>query len=156
MASLTLTAPDSWGFLAGSTLYNGVVYGFDTFSGAQDRLNYYAGAVINTPVEGLTTGLSFDYVDFGTTPSDKHYILGGYASYRLTDKLSVHGRGEYAWYEYDSYDGCWWELTGTIQYDLWANVISRVELRYEHDDEFDYYGESKCGLLLAANINYVF
>lgn len=161
MGSITLTAPQSMGFLAGSALYVGVVDGFagDLGGGESAHLNLYAGAVINTPVTGLTTGIAFDYVDFDDLNTDVEYNVGLYASYKATPKLSFHGRAEYGWWEEDfgggaDFNGCWWGLTGTVQYDLWANVISRLELRYEHDSNSGFVRE--CGAGLYANITYVF
>jgi hypothetical protein len=153
MGSLSLTAPESWGSLAGSTLYVGAVYGFD--GGNDDQLNVYLGSVINTPIENLTTGFAFDYVDFnpGSDFEDRLYILGAYASYRATEKLSFHGRAEYGIFDDEFDSSCFWGLTGTLQYDLWDNVLSRLELRYEMDDSF---ADNKCGLGLFANIVYIF
>lgn len=159
MGSVSFTAPDSWGFLSGSTWYNGAVYGIN--SDQTYQLNYYSGAVINTPITGLTTGVAFDFVDFNYSgyDYDNVYNLGLYASYKATDKLSFHGRGEYGWecYGYNSgseYSFCWWGLTGTIQYDLWENVISRLEARYEVEE--DYSDGYTCGAGLYANFIYKF
>ncbi|HWH67798.1 MAG TPA: outer membrane beta-barrel protein, partial [Candidatus Sulfotelmatobacter sp.] len=72
MGSIALTAPDSLGFLAGSTLYGGIVNGFSTtqtrsasaISGYGENVtSYYAGATIATPVTGLRLGAAFDYLD---------------------------------------------------------------------------------------------
>ena len=57
------------------------------------------------------------------------------------------------------------ELTATIQYNLWANVISRVEFRWDHADSHPYpFGvvseESGNGVedsfILALNVIYTF
>src|SRR6266487_3014767 len=58
MASVALTAPQSWGWAAGSTLYAGVVNGFDAATpgpagagqGARKQTSWYTGATIATPV----------------------------------------------------------------------------------------------------------
>ncbi|HKI68552.1 MAG TPA: hypothetical protein VKA67_03120, partial [Verrucomicrobiae bacterium] len=54
-------------------------------------------------------------------------------------------------------------LTGTVQYDLWANVISRLELRYDYNDGFngqsaDPYGQTyqKNAVTFYANVIYKF
>ena len=56
-------------------------------------------------------------------------------------------------------------LTGTVQYDLWKNVLSRLELRWDHaaDGNEAYGGEGtvatpnrKNAYLLAANVIYKF
>src|SRR6185369_6513265 len=55
MGSITLTAPDSWGSLAGSGLYMGVV---DGFGGANDQTSFYIGTTIATPIKALKVGAS--------------------------------------------------------------------------------------------------
>ncbi|HMP82909.1 MAG TPA: outer membrane beta-barrel protein [Verrucomicrobiota bacterium] len=157
MGSVQLTAPDSMGFLAGSSLYTGVVSGGAAGSG-DNTFNYYAGVVANTPIADLTVGAAFDYARWTDSgDKDEHYVIGLYASFKATEKLSFHGRGEYGWWEYDpdggsSSDGCYYGLTGTVQYDLFANVISRLEIRAEFDDEYS----EECGVGLFANIIYTF
>lgn len=159
---ISLTAPESWGSLAGSALYVGAVTGFN---GSDDQWNLYAGAVVNTPVEGLTAGIAYDYTDrvpawIGTV-SDTVDIstLGLYASYKATDKLSFHARGEYGWFNaLPGVDGCFYSLTGTVQYDLWANVVTRIELRYDSAEDLQAAGliNEDESILLAANIVYKF
>jgi len=139
---VTYTAPSSWGWAAGSALFAGVLYGsVDTTSAtgvpqAGNQVNYYGGLTLNTPWKALTGGLAFDYVqnyaDLGVNDS----IFGLYATYKATDKLSFNARGEYV--ETDSgfsHVGSenLVELTGTVEYDLWANVQSRVEVRWDQD-----------------------
>jgi hypothetical protein len=164
MGSVAMTAPSSWGWAAGSTMYAGVVYGFNNAAtsdgdgevagfAAGDQLNGYFGATLNTPIKALTVGAAFDYVqnlgggssDDGYNNHNDVYVVGLYATYKATDKLSLSARGEYlhvenisaysggefSAYSY-SYSGDAYELTGTIEYDLWANVISRVEVRWDH------------------------
>jgi hypothetical protein len=165
--SIALTAPDDWGFIGGSTLYVGSVHGFA--GGTDDTDNYYVGAVLKTPVAGLTVGLAWDWVNNGQA------ILGGpsnesvgtyalYASYRLPDsKMSLHGRLEYADGGHiaaagnEDVEGM--ALTGTLQYDLWANVLSRLEIRWDHSmgepDAFQG-GESPDYITLLANFVYKF
>ena len=170
MGSIALTAPKDSGFLAGSTLYGGVVYGINnpgssvggspTFSGGRDQGNYYAGATLNTPVAGLKAGVAFDYVaDFGGSSTDV-WVAGLYASYQATEKLSFHARGEYGKLN-TAPDVTIADLTGTVQYDLWKNVISRLELRWDQahqplsvPDEVS--GFTETGVSLYANFIYKF
>ena len=68
MGSIALTAPDSMGFLSGSTLYAGIVSGYNnsiwgTGLGA-NQTSYYVGATVATPVTGLRMGAAFDYLDY--------------------------------------------------------------------------------------------
>ena len=99
MASVALTAPDSWGFLSGSTLYAGAVNGFNDVSlgGLSAKpatvTSYYVGATVATPVTGLRAGASFDYLDVHALNNDT-YSVAGYLSYQATEKLSFHARAE--------------------------------------------------------------
>jgi hypothetical protein len=157
---LTLTAPDSWGSFKGSTLSAG----FDHGQGAptHDKSEVYVGTTINTPVKDLTFGVAWDAIFHNDVPvdgvdTDESYFqaIAGYGSYKLTDKLTLNGRVEYAdgislgkladaingTPSYEEFDGDplannplnkVFALTGTLQYDLWANVISRLEIRWDH------------------------
>ncbi len=156
LGSAAFTAPSSWGWAAGSSLYAGIIYGFNGQDGGPagfhqggNQINYYAGATFNTPCKQLTVGAAFDYAhNYGggyesLTYYDEYNVLaaGLYATFKATDKLSISARGEYVYGE-DKYapqhgsgatfsdDG--FELTGTVEYDLWANVISRLEMRWDH------------------------
>lgn len=132
MGSLAFTVPEDAGFLAGSTVYAGFIEGFGT--PAEDQANYYVGATMNTPVAGVKVGLAFDYVDdlvFGPVQDDAR-TYGGYVSFQATEKLSLHARAEYADLD-DVYGSDIFALTGTVQYDLWKNVLSRLEIRWDHN-----------------------
>ncbi|MBI3881101.1 MAG: outer membrane beta-barrel protein [Verrucomicrobia bacterium] len=141
MAALSLTAPESMGFLKGSTFYAGVIDGFGG-SATYNTVNYYAGITLATPVAGLTVGASADYVNGvifpagGVPPtSNEATALALYASFKM-DKWSFHGRAEYfqggdvaAFRVGPNASG--YAFTATIQYDLWANVLTRLELRWD-------------------------
>jgi hypothetical protein len=208
---LTLTAPDSWGFIKGSTLAGGFDFGqgytstgsgtiFDeTHVKAHDRAEWYVGATLNTPVQGLTFGASYDGIehnDVGGVDTGYFQAFAGYGSYKATDKLTISGRAEYAdgmglgvaanninGYSFravpDGDGGTFDEtvanplnkvlaFTGTVQYDLWANVISRLEIRWDHAaNGADAFGgnpillsgdapNKKNEIMLAANLIYKF
>jgi hypothetical protein len=175
--SIALTAPSDWGWLAGSSLYAGALCGFDANAGGnQTRDNYYVGATVNTPVTGLKAGVSFDYVHMwgtATTPTsvispvfngtglDNQYAWGVYASYQATEKMSLHARGEIIREQgaATAADNEAYALTGTVQYDLWENVISRLEMRWDHGDQPSY-GDAanlqRNAVMVAANIIYKF
>jgi hypothetical protein len=200
----TLTAPDSWGSFKGSTL----VGGFDDGQGAatHNREEVYVGTTINTPVTGLTFGASWDAIFHNDIPAynsgtdtDMGYFqaIAGYVSYKVTEKLTVNGRVEYAdgpslGALADNINGvAFYEeegdpyvpnplnkvlaVTGTLQYDLWANVISRLEIRWDHSmngaDAFGGVGspgenyatgaatglpDKKNEVMVAANVIYKF
>jgi hypothetical protein len=132
MGAVALTAPDDWGWIGGSTLYGGVINGFS--SGINDnQTHYYIGGTLATPVTGLKVGGSFDYLNAFNHDSsgDIIWTMAGYGSYQATEKLSFHGRAEYMQGEATPEDFEFFALTGTVQYDLWENVISRLEIRYD-------------------------
>jgi hypothetical protein len=175
MGSIAFTAPESMGFMQGSTLYAGVVNGFDANVGAaggDDRTHWYVGGSVATPVKGLKLGASIDYTtaddDDPATLNDNPYAgaYAAYLSFAATEKLSLHGRLEYA----DSDSTVFGPrkvvaLTGTVQYDLWKNVLSRLEARWDHSATGDdaYGGEAagsvptkKNNFIFAANLVYKF
>jgi len=189
---LTLTAPDSWGSLKGSALYAGIDYGEGDSGGAtvsggtgHDRQEVYVGTTINTPVKDLTVGASWDWIHhvdiftgFGTVDAQYVDSIAGYVSYKATDKLSLNGRAEYAngpgltgllaaadgeapgHHPFNKVMA----VTGTLQYDLWANVISRLEVRWDHAaDSSTPFGGTVPGVgtkrnevMVAANAIYKF
>jgi hypothetical protein len=195
---LTLTAPDSWGFLKGSALFAGIDYGegnsggvntIDTSSG-HDRQQVYFGTTINTPIKDLTFGATWDWIHHfdvvnaaGSAISLRYAdAAAGYVSYKVTDKLTLNGRGEYA--NGPGLTGLLFvtdgeapgvggsggafnkviALTGTMQYDLWENVISRLEIRWDHAADASVpFGGTVAGtgakrneVMLAANMIYKF
>ena len=174
--SVALTAPSDWGWLAGSSLYGGVLVGFDLAANGGaggTRDNYYVGATVNTPVTGLKAGISFDYVHMWNgastasiispalgAPVDNQYAWALYLSYQATEKMSLHGRAETIREQGDvaGSDNEAYALTGTIQYNLWENVISRAEIRWDHGDQDSYGADAdlKNAVMVAANIIYKF
>jgi len=193
LGSITYTAPSSWGWAAGSSFYLGIEYGFNGGTGINndsgdtgyyangDQVNYYAGATLNTPWKQLTAGVAFDYVhnfygggtDFGDIWYNDVSVLGLYATYKATDKLSLNGRAEYLHGQYNEndygthfgYSSEGMELTGTVEYDLWANVISRLEIRWDRwgslntpfsiNDDYDRLA-NRDAVGLYANVIYKF
>jgi hypothetical protein len=197
MASATFTAPDSTGFLKGSTASVGWVHGQDSqeFGNGVEN-NFYAGATLSTPITQLKVGAAFDYLfednnDAGVTGhhsnQDDIWAIGLYGTFQATDKLSFNARGEYlsddsnpddivTLYNHTAtFDGepftaggnAAEELTFTAQYNLWANVISRAEFRWDHVEHSDPFGASENAsnngepdksndFLLALNLIYQF
>jgi hypothetical protein len=196
MGSIAVTAPESMGALSGSTLYGGVVNGFNNGalgSGlALPTLNGYVGATIATPVTGLRVGAAWDILSVNTTPSTgflagtktegEIWSLALYASYQATEKLSLHLRGEYITGDVDSPSGYTrgtlpagslagdvldngiYAVTATVQYDLWKNVLSRLEFRWDHAEHGTMFGSADSfgrptaenSFMLAANVIYKF
>ena len=63
------------------------------------------------------------------------WTLAGYLSFQASEKLSLHGRLEYGELDGLGLDGEILSATATVQYDLWANVISRLEVRWDDVEE---------------------
>ena len=102
----------------------------------------------------LKVGSSFDLVSvadeappgaFYNPHNDSGWVVGAYANVQATDKLSFNGRFEYYDLEtgvspYFDSNGKGEEFTLTLQYNLWANVISRAEFRWDHADQGNAFG----------------
>src|ERR1043166_789423 len=144
MGSVALTAPENFGFLSGSTLYFGIVNGFNDDPGyLVAQTSYYVGCTLATPVTGLRLGTSLDIFDAHNL-SGETWSGAEYVSYQATDKLSLHLRGEYLkdrgvqkffldpTLTFPTNPDETLGVTATAQYDLWKNVISRLELRWDH------------------------
>lgn len=147
---LTFTAPTNWGSFSGSTLVAGIAQGPGAVT--HDRTHVYVGASLNLPITNLTVGAAWDSInhcDIGGVDTGYIYTVAGYATYKFTDKCSLHLRGEYG--KGDglallggttpiSSGGAFANIpftkviavTGTLQYDIWSNVISRLEVRWDH------------------------
>ena len=130
-------------------------------------------------MSALKVGAAFDYLDLhnstggpgGNASDDSTWIAGLYGNIQATDKLSLNVRGEY-FQSHGSglYDtgatpsNAGEELTATVQYNLWANVISRLEARWDHAEHGKFFGANQTtgaakrnnDFLLALNLIYQF
>jgi hypothetical protein len=97
LGSVVITMPDSFGPLAGSVLYAGIVEGPDGFNaGGKDALNLYVGGTVKTPVEGLSVGAAWDYRDDGAGLEEaRAYSIAGYLSYLFTEKFKANARVDF-------------------------------------------------------------
>ena len=131
LASLSYTMPDSMGFLAGSELTYARVDGAGADGAERD--NSYLGASIPLPVEGLSYSLSWDNVEYETGADTT--LVGHNLSYAASDKMTINLR-----YETGNVNGATNNNDGVsdiaigIDYQLWENVISRVEYIDSSDD----------------------
>jgi len=170
LASVVLTAPESFGFLKGSSLYAGVIDGLGNGGSTSDTTSYYAGLWVPTPIEGLGLGASYDYVGTkGLNNATYANALAGYATLRM-EKWQFSNRAEYAtgtvgtWYFSSSARPNNKVLadTFTVGYDLWQNVTTRAEFRWDHDLTGQANGNEPFGdrdnnaLSLALNVIYKF
>jgi hypothetical protein len=173
--AIAFTAPDSFAWAKGATLNLGTLINID--KGGQD--NYYAGLTLPTPITALKVGAAFDVVSANNAGennslNDSGWVAGVYAIVQPTEKLSFNLRGEYfdlqgidsvvaTTYSSNPYNaatnGKGEEVTATLQYNLWANVISRLEFRWDHIDSGtafgNNYGDANT-FQLAANFIYTF
>lgn len=196
MGAVTLKAPESFGALKGSALYGGIVD--NGLSGAPNTINYYVGLSVPTPIKEITVGAAFDYLSDGAGEGTWATAIAGYISYQVSEKLKVNARGEFAKSDYNAWqigpglgepvlgpsysytDGFIYtgatrlfSTTVTLDYALWANVITRLEVIWDHDlngsdifsSEYSTATESDVpvivngrnnSVLLAANIIYKF
>jgi hypothetical protein len=185
MASATFTASTNWGWIGGSTLSGVIINGFNGGSpavgGAQaDQTSFYIGASMNTPWTALKVGAAYDYADVrsqGLTkpfPGSPTIGAAGYANagslyttWQATEKMSVNGRAEYASFANPTFGipSKIMALTGTVSYDLWKNVLTRAEIRWDHalDGSHAFGGTSTTGtgtqrdsFEMIANVVYKF
>jgi len=191
MGALSITLPDNVGFLKGSTLYACVINGLNSASPAAGtnsanrvQTSFYVGGTLSTPITALKVGASYDYAmvrSSGGVGGGHVQAADLYTSFQATEKLSLHARGEYFWQnsegvvapvsssssQFLSFPGKVLAVTGTVQYDLWKNVLSRLEVRWDHAaDGADAYGGDlgsptaapgkRNAVLIAANVIYKF
>jgi hypothetical protein len=167
MGALSLKAPESWGWLAGSSLYGGIVDG--GMSNASDSVNYYVGLSMPTPIKEVTVGAAWDYIADGYGEGSWGNVIAGYISWQITEKLKATSRIEYAesntqiWItpvDDPSYQGGEEQIfavTATLDYALWANVVSRIEMIWDHDlNGNEAFNQSNNAILLVAEIAYKF
>jgi hypothetical protein len=171
LSQLTLTAPGGWGFLKGSVLTLG--YGLGPGVAERDQDEWYVGATINSPVKALSFGTCLDFIKhvaIGTEDTGYFASYCFYAFFNVTEKLTLNGRAEYAegpalgaMTTTEAFNKVI-ALTGTVQYDLWANVVTRLEVRWDHAaDRTTPFGGTVVGLsnkknelMIAANVIYKF
>jgi hypothetical protein len=143
-----------------------VAYTEDTFDTIMVPGHFGHTTTVSVPTGTATDTVDAKYVD----------ALAGYASYKITDKLTINGRAEYAngpglaallYADDGELNEHFHEvlaLTGTIQYDLWDNVITRLEVRWDNAMGSHAFGspESVTGegkdneVMIAANVIYKF
>jgi hypothetical protein len=166
MASVVAKAPESTGWLAGSSLYAGVVDG--GIRNGKDSLLVYVGGTMSTPWKELTVGAAFDYVNHVNGLRGHANAFAFYASYQVTEKLKLNNRFEYATMSnaFNVDDGAEGFFTRsskivadtiTADYALWANVVTRLEFRWDHGaNGLTRFGGQRNDLSLAANVIYKF
>jgi hypothetical protein len=142
MGSVVIKAPESTGWLSGSSLYVGAVNG-DSIGAKNDPTLLYVGASLATPIKELSIGASADLLfnAASTALGDKSYAnaYAFYTGYQITEKLKANNRFEYATSGYGAFmpnrtNGEGDKIIGetfTLDYALWANVLTRGEFRWD-------------------------
>jgi len=153
LGSVSLTAPDSFGFLKGATLNAGVVTGQTgaAAAAAQSFQNIHVSGSLPTFWESIKLGVAYDLIRNDNAADTTS--LAAYLTFKDVgiEKLSLNTRIEY----FDNGGGL--DLGGaaqaargaanvagmgaaeilattiTLDYQLWANVLSRLEYRWDHD-----------------------
>ncbi len=140
MGALSVTAPKGSGFLEGATAYVGVVHGLASDGSDDDpRTSFYAGLTVPTPVENLGVGIAYDYRWANQNGgSEWATAVAGYLTYQATQQLKLGVRGEYAAGSPGTWSGGedqerYFGVTTTVDYSLWANVLTRLEFRWDTD-----------------------
>ena len=163
MGSVVVKAPESAGWLAGSSLYVGAVNG-DANGAKNDPTLLYVGVSLATPIKELSLGASADLL-FNAGLGGQSYAnaYAFYTGYQITEKLKANNRFEYATSGYGAFlpgrtqDKIIGE-TFTLDYALWSNVLTRGEFRWDRsvDGGANPFDGQKNDLSLTASIVYKF
>jgi hypothetical protein len=141
-------SPDSkWN---GAFVDAGVIYGH-SFSRRVYSTEAYLGGAVSTPSKRFTFGLANYYRDDAASLS--LYAVDVYASFQASADLSIHSRVEYGRRLSGPIRDIL-NLTETLQYDLWRNVISRLEVKWERSALF--IAEPRNNVIVLANLIYKF
>jgi len=165
--ALNLVAPDSLGFLSGTTVDVAYING-NTSTGNDPVSNFYVGVSVPLPVENLSAGIAYDARQDdghagGNGKTDS--VLGLYLEYAVSDKLTLNARiervedGPYLNIgRVTSHNTDAWDYTLTANYALWDGVSTRLEYRHtalddseDHTNAIDPKNDS-----VTANVIYEF
>jgi len=144
LLSISYTLPDSLGPLGGTQLYAARIDGVGADATETDYT--YISAEVPLPVEGLSYMVAWDIAEYATSGQGDSNVVGHYLAYTVNDKLTVNFRYEHGNINHDL-DGGGSVGTGSFEnadglesytigldYKLWENVTSRVELRSSDSD----------------------
>jgi hypothetical protein len=183
LGMISITCPDNFGFLSGSSISVGYTTGDNqrditgtSSSGTVlnppgfSQGNFYVGGTLNTPVAGLKLGFAYDYTTGQVTKNDYANATALYVLYE-TGKWKFNNRFDYASSTSGRFDAVnsgstdqLFSYTIDVDYSLWANVVSRLEFRYDRSLSGDRpFGGSTAGspinkqaISLGFNVIYLF
>jgi hypothetical protein len=127
LASISYTLPDSMGFAGGT----GIKYATVRDAGADNRDTDYVQIDLPSIAEGLTLQGTATYVTEGAGDDE---IYGVHAGYSLNDKTTINLRYEFGSAEVTTTHSGLESIAVGVTYDLWENVISRVEWQSTSSD----------------------
>lgn len=183
LGMVTLTAPESFGFMKGATLSGGYTVGDHQLDATTisstgvpaggtrfNQGNIYVGGTIPMPVTGLALGAAYDYTYGQAAKNDYANATALYVTYNM-DKWTFANRVDYGTSSAGLFDAVnsgktdrLISETFTVGYSLWKNVVTRGEFRWDHSLTSDrpfggtVAGEpvNKNAVSLALNIIYLF
>ena len=139
LAGLTWILPEGFGALSGAAFSAGYVNG-RARTGTSPIQNFYLAAGLPLPSETWSLALTYDTRMLSGRGNDDS-VVGVYLGHQVNEKLNLNVRGELyqegsklfsAESAAEQSDG--YALTTTAEYQLWENVLSRVEFRWDHTD----------------------
>ncbi len=101
-----------------------------------------------------------------TARNAQWYTLAGYARYKLTDKLATAYRAEIFFdadtYRFEGTNGTskdnWniWEQTFTLEYNIYDNLIGRLEYRFDKSDDTNVFNGHTSQQTIGGQLIYTF
>jgi hypothetical protein len=172
-------------YLGGIYGHTGAAAGLGAANGAflAPTTSLYAGATVNTGLKGLAVGAAYDWRHNGATLAaggapfiaanhNDVSVFALYATFSATEKLKLAARAEYlngsngTLFFSQNDDGAFvakrnkvGEITLTADYSLWANVLTRAEVRWDHGFNSTPYGGTDLArntVTLSADLIYKF
>ncbi len=121
--AINYTAPSSLGFASGTSIYMATIQELKAFNTNAGDF-WYASIGLPTGINALSIDLAAKWIDWEGGGDDEIYQV--FASYELTKKSTLNGRYEWGTSDENSATNVK-SLAVGLSYDLWENVISRVE-----------------------------
>ena len=121
--AINYTAPSSLGFASGTSIYMATIQELKAFNTNAGDF-WYTNIGLPTGIKSLSIDLGAKWIDWEGGGDDEIYQI--FASYELSKKSTLNGRYEWGTSDENSATNVK-SLAVGLNYDLWDNVISRVE-----------------------------